>query len=44
MADQQEPRFSAHTKKNEPVFVFGMIRVVHKAGVLIEEDRPCFLK
>jgi len=44
MADYEKPRLSAHTKENEPVFGFGMIRVVHKAGVFIEEYRSCFLK
>jgi len=44
MANQQKPRLSAHPKENKPVFVVGMIRVVHEAGVLVEEDRPCFLK
>jgi hypothetical protein len=44
MADQQKPRLSAHTKENEPIFVFGMIRVVHEAGVLVEEDCSRFLK
>jgi len=44
VADHKNPELVAQAEKEEPVFIVGMIGVEELDGVLIVEDRLCFLE
>ena len=44
MANYQYSELRAKAQKNEPIFLFGMFRVMDQQGVLIEEGRFGFFE
>ena len=44
MADHQSPQQGAEAKEQEPVLGFGMVWISQKEGMIIREDRLCFLE
>jgi hypothetical protein len=44
MTHDQAARSKAITQKQKPLFLIRVIRVINQAGVLVQENRLCFLK
>jgi len=44
MTNNQYPELRAKAQKNEPVFLFGVFRIMNQQGVLVKEGRFGFFE
>jgi hypothetical protein len=44
MIDDQASRLKAVSQEDEPFFLVRVIGIIDQAGVLVEENTPCFLE